>query len=110
MEKIQILECKLEIYGEDVVFISDVLITHLKAPIGGFRIERKNIWDDEIYQPKPSPTIMLFNQKYLTEYQMLGYKLLLFIKFYKHQSIKNPFRYISEMKKQWNSSFTGANN
>ena len=90
--------------GEDVVFISDVLITHLKAPTGGYRIERKNKWDDEIYLPKPSPTIMLFNQKYLTKHQMLGYKLLLFIKFYKHQSIKNPFRYISQMKKQWNSS------
>jgi glycosyltransferase involved in cell wall biosynthesis len=90
--------------GEDVVFISDVLITHLKAPFGGYRIQHKNNWDNETYKPKPSPTIMLFNQKYLTKHQILGYKLLLFIKFYKHQSIKNPFRYISEMKKKWNSS------
>ncbi len=90
--------------GEDVVFISDILITHLKAPIGGYRMRHKNLWDDQEYEPKPSPTIMLFNQKYLTANQNLGYKMLLFIKFYKQQSIKNPFRYISVMKKRWNSS------
>lgn len=90
--------------GEDVIFISNILITHLKAPIGGYRIKHKNQWDDEKFIPKPSPTIMLFNRKYFTEEQMLGYKLLLFIKFYKGQSIKNPFRYISHMKRRWNSS------
>jgi glycosyltransferase involved in cell wall biosynthesis len=90
--------------GEDVIFASDILITHLKAPIGGYRIKHKNEWDDEKYVPKPSPTIMLFNQRYLTDEQILGYKLLLFIKFYRGQSIKNPFRYISQMNKRWNSS------
>lgn len=90
--------------GEDVIFISNILITHLKAPIGGYRIKRKNSWDNEKYVPKPSPTIMLFNQRYFTNEQLLGYKLSLFIKYYKGQQIKNPFRYISLMNKRWNSS------
>ncbi len=47
---------------------------------------------------------MLFNQRYFTNEQILGYKLLLFIKFYKGQPIKNPFRYFSIMKKRWKSS------
>lgn len=95
--------------GEDVIFISDILITHLKAPIGGYRTKHKNKWDDKKYRPKPSPTIMLFNQKYFTKKQILGYKLLLFIKFYKDQSIKNPFRYISYMNRRWNSSISWSN-
>ena len=90
--------------GEDVIFISDIIITHLKAPVGGYRIKHKNEWDDEKYTPKPSPTIMLFNQRYFTMEQIKGYKLLLYTKFYKGQPVKNPFRYISLMNKRWNSS------
>ncbi len=90
--------------GVDVVFLSDILITHLKAPIGGYRIKNKKLWDDHPISPKPSPTIMLFNHKYYTKQQILGYKFLLLVKFYKHQPIKNPIRYISVMKKRWNSS------
>lgn len=90
--------------GEDIIFIPNVLITHLKAPIGGFRIAHKNLWHNEKFQPKPSPTVMLFNQQYFTKQQNLGYKLEMFIKYYKKQSIKNPFRYIHDMKKCWNTS------
>lgn len=95
--------------GEDVIFISDILITHLKAPIGGYRIKHKNEWDDDKYPPKPSPTIMLFNKRYFTHEQILGYKILLFIKFYRDQPIKNPFRYISVMNKRWNNSLYWSN-
>jgi len=90
--------------GEDIIFASNILITHLKAPIGGFRIKHNNPWDSDYLGPKPSPTIMLFNQRYLTKHQIHGYKTLLFIKFYKNQDVKNPFRYLSLMKKSWNSS------
>jgi glycosyltransferase involved in cell wall biosynthesis len=94
--------------GEDIVYYSNIRITHLKAPFGGYRIKVKHPWDDEKYQPKPSPTIMLFNLKYLTKQQNQLYKLLLFIKFYKHHSIKNPFNYIVDMKKRWNISLLWA--
>ena len=90
--------------GEDVIFISNIIITHLKAPVGGYRIKHKNEWDDEKYSPKPSPTIMLFNHRYFTYEQIKGYKLLLYTKFYKGQSTKNPFRYIFLMNKRWSSS------
>ncbi len=90
--------------GVDVIFLSDILITHLKASIGGYRIKNKNLWDDYPVSPKPSPTVMLFKQKYFTKQQILGYKFLLFVKFYNRQPIKNPIRYISFMKKSWKSS------
>jgi len=94
--------------GEDVVFVSDILITHLKAPIGGFRKMHTNSWENEKHLPKPSPTVMLFNLRYFTKCQNLGYKLLLFIKFYKNQSIKNPFSYIKNIRKRWQVSLDWA--
>lgn len=90
--------------GEDVIFCSNIKITHLKAPIGGYRIMVRHPWSSQLVTPKPSPTIMLFNKKNLTRQQLLTYKLLLYIKFYKRQNIKNPFRYISTMKKSWKAS------
>jgi hypothetical protein len=94
--------------GADVISVPDIIITHLKAPVGGYRIKVKHPWNDEKYQPKPSPTIMLFNLKYLTKQQNQLYKLLLFIKFYKHHSIQNPSSYIADMKKRWNVSLLWA--
>ncbi len=90
--------------GEDVIFFSNIKITHLKAPIGGYRTKVNQLWDDDIIQPKPSPTIMLLKQRYFTNTQLKGYKLLLFFKYYKSQSIKNPFRYIKHFKLQWKQS------
>lgn len=95
--------------GEDVIFIPNMLITHLKAPIGGFRTKFKHPWEEHKIQPKPSPTVNLFNLKYLTKKQILGYKILLFIKYYRSQSIKNPVRYYKTFKKQWQTSIYWAN-
>lgn len=96
--------------GEDIVFTPDILTTHLKAPFGGFREKHIKPWEGEKYYPKPSPTVMLYNLLYFTKQQNLAYKLLLFIKFYKHQPIKNPFRYIKVMRKRWAVSFNWAQN
>lgn len=90
--------------GEDVVFLSDVRITHLKAPIGGFRSKVENPWDQDIIPPKPSPTIYLLKHTYFTQTQLLGYKLLLGIRTYKASPIKNPIKFVKYYRNQWQRS------
>ncbi|MBG26591.1 MULTISPECIES: glycosyltransferase family 2 protein [Croceibacter] len=95
--------------GIDVLYDPNIKILHLKAPIGGFRKPVKFKWDNDDLKPKPSPTVMLFHLKHRTLQQIKGYKLLLFLKYYRKQSIKNPIRYIRVMKKRWNASVKWAN-
>lgn len=95
--------------GIDIIYFPDPNILHLKAPIGGFRIRPTFEWSNEIIQPKPSPMIMYVRQKYNTKEQLLGYKSILFIKYYKYQTIKNPIRYLLYFKKQWNKSIFWVN-
>ena len=95
--------------GVDVIYFPDLTIVHLKAPIGGFRTKPVLQWHKEVIQPKPSPTIMYVKQKYDTKEQILGYKTVLFLKFYKLQNSRNPFIYLRKMKKQWDRSVFWAN-
>lgn len=95
--------------GEDVIFFANIKITHLKAPMGGYRTKFKQLWEDDVPAPKPSPAIQLLNQTHFTSSQLLGYKLILGIKFYKINSIKNPIRYIRDYKKRWERSEYWAN-
>lgn len=95
--------------GVDVIYFPDLTIVHLKAPIGGFRTKPVLQWHTEAIQPKPSPTIMYVKQKYDTKEQILGYKTVLFLKFYKLQNSRNPFIYLRKMKKQWDRSVFWAN-
>jgi len=98
---------KLRNIGVDVIYHPfDIL--HLKAPIGGFRNSIEKPWESESILPKPSPTIMLYRLKHTTKQQLRGYKILLFIKFYKKQAIKNPIAYIQKMNNAWNSSVNWA--
>lgn len=90
--------------GYDVVFIPNLKITHLKAPIGGYRTKIKQRWEDETIQPKPSPTIQLLYQTYYTKQQLLGYKLLLFLKLLNANGFKNPMAFKKRFKKQWQQS------
>ncbi|WP_052503410.1 glycosyltransferase family 2 protein [Lacinutrix sp. Hel_I_90] len=90
--------------GEDVIFLADVSITHLKAPMGGYRTKIKQQWEDAAIQPKPSPTIQLLYQTYFTKQQLLGYKLLLFLKLLKANGFKNPIAFKKRFKKQWQQS------
>ncbi|MFD2727420.1 glycosyltransferase family 2 protein [Hyunsoonleella rubra] len=94
--------------GEDVIFCPNIKITHLKAPVGGYRVKVIQPWSDEPILPKPSPAIMLFNLRYFSKAQLHTYKLLLFLKFYKHQNKKNPFGYWRLMKKSWKVSTVWA--
>lgn len=95
--------------GVDVVYLPEPSILHLKAPIGGFRVKPELAWKDDDIQPKPSPTVMLYLIKHQSKKQILGYKTTLFLKYYKHQNISNPFKYYQVFKKQWNRSQFWAN-
>ncbi|GAA4815420.1 glycosyltransferase family A protein [Litoribaculum gwangyangense] len=96
--------------GADIIYMPDIKILHLKAPIGGFRTKFKHPWElEKGLQPKPSPTVMLSRMSNTTKHQLLSYKTNLFIKFYKSQKIKNPFKYYSTFKKQWQVSLLWAN-
>ncbi len=95
--------------GADIIYFPEIRIKHLKAPIGGFRSSFKQAWRNENIQPKPAPTVMLSRMLYNTHTQLLGYKTTLFIKFYKLQPIKNPFKYYNAFNKQWQASQFWAN-
>jgi GT2 family glycosyltransferase len=95
--------------GVDVLYIPNPEILHLKAPMGGFRTKPVLAWHSDAIQPKPSPTIMLFKLTHESKQQICGYKTSLFIKYYKHQSIKNPILYFQNYIKQWNKSVFWAN-
>jgi glycosyltransferase involved in cell wall biosynthesis len=95
--------------GIDIIYYSEVNLNHLKAPIGGFRKPFQHPWDIEKIKPKPSPTVLLFKIINNTKEQVLGYKIILFFKYYKHQEIKNPIRYLVNFKKQWHQSIFWAN-
>ncbi|OWP83254.1 hypothetical protein BWK59_11465 [Flavobacterium davisii] len=90
--------------GCNVVYLPEPTILHLKAPIGGFRTKFQHPWANDKIKPKPSPTIMYVKKKYLSKKQILGYRTVLFLKFYKVQNVKNPFVYFLNFKKQWKVS------
>jgi len=95
--------------GQDVLYLPEPEILHLKAPVGGFRTKPALQWQNDGIQPKPSPTIMLYQILHNTKAQTLGYKTILFFNYYKHQKIKNPIRYYINFKKQWDKSVFWAN-
>ncbi|MEO5777663.1 MAG: glycosyltransferase family A protein [Flavobacterium sp.] len=95
--------------GTDVLFFSKPKIFHLKAPMGGFRTKFKFDWHGEKVQPKPSPTVMLYKLLHQNIEEIRGYKTVLFFKYYKRQSVKNPFKYTIKFKKEWNQSVFWAN-
>jgi glycosyltransferase involved in cell wall biosynthesis len=95
--------------GVDIIYLPSPEIVHLKAPIGGFRTKFIHPWENDKIQPKPSPTVMLNRMQNSTTQQLLGYRTTLFIKYYRQQDIKNPFKYFFKFKKQWLVSKTWAN-
>ncbi len=95
--------------GADILYLPEPSILHLKAPIGGFRTKPPLQWQEDKVQPKPSPTVMLFQIVHNTQEQIRGYKTILFFKYYKHQKIKNPIAYFINFQKQWDKSVFWAN-
>ncbi|WP_031427747.1 glycosyltransferase family 2 protein [Flavimarina sp. Hel_I_48] len=90
--------------GVDILYNPFLKLRHLKAPVGGFRYQKKQPWDDEKVQPKPAPTVMVYQLKHATPLQRLGFKTVLFLKFYGRQSNRNPFTYFRSMQKRWEIS------
>jgi glycosyltransferase involved in cell wall biosynthesis len=95
--------------GYDTCFLPQPEVLHLKAPVGGFRTKIKQIWDEDPIQPKPAPTVLLFKIDHHTRAQLLGYRTMLFFKFYFNQSIRNPFKYLHTFKERWRRSIYYAN-
>ncbi|RDI58319.1 glycosyltransferase family 2 protein [Flavobacterium glaciei] len=90
--------------GFDVIYFPEIRILHLKAPMGGFRIKVKQLWDDEKMQPKPSPTIMYVFLKHYTLQQLQCYKLVSFFKLLKKESLLNYPAFLNNFEKKWNKS------
>ena len=95
--------------GNDILYLPNPKILHLKAAVGGFRSQPILQWHSEKVQPKPSPTIMLYKMQHDTLSQILGYKTTLFFKYYLVQNIKNPVNYYFYFQKQWKQSKLWAN-
>ncbi len=95
--------------GYDILFISTSEIIHLKAPIGGFRTKPVLRWQNEIIQPKPSPTVMLYKLLHETNEQLSSYKVTLFFKNLNRSFFLNPIKYISVFQKKWHKSQYWAN-
>lgn len=95
--------------GFDIIYFPDIRILHLKAPMGGFRIKVKKLWENEKIQPKPSPSIMYFFLKHYTPQQILCYKLVSFFKLLKKESVLNYLVFFKEFDSKWKQSFNWAN-
>lgn len=95
--------------GHDVLYLPEPEILHLKAPIGGFRTTPILQWHNDSIQPKPSPTVMLYQMLNSSKEQTYSFKTTLFFKYYRLQKIKNPVRYYLYFQKQWKKSVFWAN-
>lgn len=91
--------------GNDIFYDPNIVITHLKAPSGGFRFQPMYPWQDEKYSPKPSPTIMLHSLKNKTRQQFLGFKLVYFLQ--RLSGWRSILR-INSIFKEWNCSLKWA--
>ncbi|WP_324721963.1 glycosyltransferase family 2 protein [Salinimicrobium sp. HB62] len=90
--------------GCDIIYHPGLEISHLKAPVGGFRNKEKKPWEERALLPKPSPTLMAYAKKYFSEEQLSGFKVELFLRYYPKQEIKNPWTYIKTMRRRWKES------
>ncbi|MCG9973038.1 glycosyltransferase family 2 protein [Christiangramia crocea] len=90
--------------GCDIIYHPDLKFTHLKAKTGGFRTPGINEWKEQDLEPKPSPTMMFLIKQYYSSPMVKGFKISLFIKYYRNQKIINPFLYFRSMQKRWKLS------
>jgi glycosyltransferase involved in cell wall biosynthesis len=90
--------------GFDFLYLSNLTILHLKAPLGVFRTKPKLKWDNDVVEPKPSPTVMLLKKMYFTNEQKLSYKLTAILKNINKSFFQNPFSYLRTVNDKWNRS------
>ncbi|MBS1534288.1 MAG: glycosyltransferase family 2 protein [Bacteroidetes bacterium] len=99
---------QLRNHGFDVIYLSTFKILHLKAPMGGFRTQPVLRWQNEVFQPKPSPTMMLFHLLHQSPEQINSYKTTLFINTFERKYWIKPLHYYRIFKKKWNTSMYWA--
>ena len=90
--------------GNDIIYFPTPEIIHLKAPMGGFRTKVTRKWDNDLVEPKPSPTVMVFKLTHDSEEQLFAYKLMYFFKNYNFKNLKNPIKHHKLMVSKWNRS------
>ncbi|MCC8358538.1 glycosyltransferase family 2 protein [Salinimicrobium sediminilitoris] len=90
--------------GCDIIYHPHLETLHLKAPVGGFRTKPVLPWEQGEVLPKPSPTLMAYAIKHYSQEQINGYKVSLALKFYNRQKIRNPLKYINDMRRRWKLS------
>lgn len=90
--------------GNDIIYFPTPEIIHLKAPMGGFRTKVNRKWDNDLIEPKPSPTVMVYKLTYDSEEQFFAYKLMYFFRIYNFKSFKNPIKRYKTMISKWNRS------
>lgn len=90
--------------GADVVYFPNPAITHLKAPMGGFRIKPVFKWSQDVIQPIPSPTILLNYLKYRTTEQGNAHRTIFYFKKWRKKVFQNPFVFLKVANLHWNSS------
>ncbi len=90
--------------GNDIIYFPTPGIIHLKAPMGGFRTKVERKWDNDIIEPKPSPTVMVFKLTYDSKEQLFAYKLMYFFKNYNFKNLKNPLKNHKTRIAKWNRS------
>jgi hypothetical protein len=72
--------------------------------LGVFRTKPKLKWDNDVVEPKPSPTVMLLKKMYFTNEQKLSYKLTAILKNINKSFFQNPFSYLRTVNDKWNRS------
>lgn len=94
--------------GADIIYFPNLSILHLKAPVGGFRIKPVLAWGKDFIQPKPSPTLMCMKMKHSTREQLLSYKMILFLKTLRNESIRHYFVFFKKFNQGWEASIYWA--
>ena len=90
--------------GNDVIYFPTPEIIHLKAPMGGFRTKVTRKWDNDLIEPKPSPTVMVYKLTHDSAEQLFAYKLMYFFRNYTFKDLKNPIKKYKTVVSKWNRS------
>lgn len=90
--------------GNDIIYFPTPEIIHLKAPMGGFRTKVTRKWDNDLIEPKPSPTVMVYKLTHDSEEQLFAYKFMYFFRNYTFKDLIHPINKYKTLLSKWNRS------
>ena len=90
--------------GNDIIYFPTPEIIHLKAPMGGFRTKVTRKWDNDLIEPKPSPTVMVFKLTHDSEEQLFAYQFMYFFRNYTFKDLIHPIKKYKTLLSKWNRS------